>query len=131
MDNVGIEAGSDRTGKVGSRTFVAAASAGPESHGQYMHNCRVDYGAIAPFVKSEEGIETGDEDAVAVEDEIERDPTWCERSFWVKVLLIAPSWGDRPAIGIPYHNQQIMEGTPSLLIVVSAAYIWTPQTMQE
>lgn len=38
---------------VGARTLVAAASAGEESHGQYMSVCAVK--APSPFVRSEEG----------------------------------------------------------------------------
>ena len=40
-------------GEIESRTPVAAPSAGPESHGRNMHECKVDYGVKAPFVKSE------------------------------------------------------------------------------
>jgi len=45
-----------RTTEVGSRTLVAAASAGDESHGQYMSDCVV----VPPseFVRSEEGQKT-------------------------------------------------------------------------
>ncbi|KAK9452819.1 short chain dehydrogenase sol3 [Dipodascopsis uninucleata] len=44
-----------RTTEVGSRTLVAAAVAGKESHGRYMHNGLIDDGALSDFVKSEEG----------------------------------------------------------------------------
>lgn len=45
-----------RTTEVGSRTLVAGAEAGKESHGQYMSNCEV----VEPsaFVRSEEGMKT-------------------------------------------------------------------------
>ncbi|KAF3038991.1 hypothetical protein E8E12_004364 [Didymella heteroderae] len=45
-----------RTTEQGSRTLVHAASAGPESHGQYMSNCRV--AAVAPLVTSSVGYRT-------------------------------------------------------------------------
>ena len=47
-----------RTTEVGSRTLVAAASAGPESYGQYMSNCNV--ALPSQFVRSEEGKKTQD-----------------------------------------------------------------------
>lgn len=45
-----------RTTEQGSRTLVAAAEAGAESHGQYMSDCRV----VPPseFVRSDEGKKT-------------------------------------------------------------------------
>lgn len=42
-----------RTCEMGSRTLVAAAAAGPESHGRYMNSCVV--GQESLFVTSEEG----------------------------------------------------------------------------
>jgi NAD(P)-dependent dehydrogenase (short-subunit alcohol dehydrogenase family) len=44
-----------RSTEVGSRTLVHAASAGPESHGQYLSNCEV--ALMANFVRSVEGQE--------------------------------------------------------------------------
>ncbi|KAK9457092.1 short chain dehydrogenase sol3 [Dipodascopsis uninucleata] len=44
-----------RTTEVGSRTLVAAAAAGQESHGRYMHNGLIDDRVLSEFVKSEEG----------------------------------------------------------------------------
>ena len=44
-----------RTTEVGSRTLVAAAVAGQESHGKYMTDGQVNDGAIASFVTSENG----------------------------------------------------------------------------
>lgn len=44
-----------RTTEVGSRTLVHATHAGPESHGQYLTDCKVT--PPAPFVTSEEGKE--------------------------------------------------------------------------
>lgn len=44
-----------RSTEVGSRTLVAAGEAGPESHGKYMHDAKVDDGALSAFVKSEDG----------------------------------------------------------------------------
>ncbi|KAM3084232.1 hypothetical protein ACMFMG_001663 [Clarireedia jacksonii] len=43
-----------RTTEVGSRTLVAAAAAGEESHGQYMVDCKVDQ--PSKWVRSEEGM---------------------------------------------------------------------------
>jgi hypothetical protein len=45
-----------RTTEVGSRTLVAAASAGKESHGQYMTDGVVDNDALSPFVRSSDGL---------------------------------------------------------------------------
>jgi len=45
-----------RTTEMGSRTLVAAAAAGKESHGQYMSECRV--AQPSEFVRSEEGKKT-------------------------------------------------------------------------
>jgi retinol dehydrogenase-12 len=42
-----------RTTEVGSRTLVHATHAGPESHGQYMGDCKIQ--PVAPFVTSDEG----------------------------------------------------------------------------
>ncbi|KAE8377358.1 hypothetical protein BDV26DRAFT_281971 [Aspergillus bertholletiae] len=44
-----------RSTEVGSRTLVAGAAAGEESHGAYMTNGKVDNGALSSFVRSEEG----------------------------------------------------------------------------
>lgn len=44
-----------RTTEVGSRTLVAGAEAGEESHGEYMHDGKVDEESLSPFVKSEDG----------------------------------------------------------------------------
>lgn len=48
-----------RTTEVGSRTLMAAAVAGPESHGKYMTDARVDDGALSEFVRSGDGKEAG------------------------------------------------------------------------
>lgn len=45
-----------RTTEVGSRTLVASALAGPETHGQYMSDCKVE--EPSKFVRSEEGRKT-------------------------------------------------------------------------
>lgn len=45
-----------RTTEQGSRTLVHAASAGAESHGQYMSNCEV--AAVASLVTSAVGYQT-------------------------------------------------------------------------
>jgi hypothetical protein len=45
-----------RATEVGGRTLVAAASAGEESHGQYMSECVVT--EPSAFVRSEEGQKT-------------------------------------------------------------------------
>ncbi|KAL8802810.1 MAG: hypothetical protein Q9182_003570 [Xanthomendoza sp. 2 TL-2023] len=45
-----------RTTEAGSRNFLAATVAGPESHGQFIDACRVD--EVAPLVRSDIGIET-------------------------------------------------------------------------
>ncbi|GIJ84820.1 hypothetical protein Asppvi_003671 [Aspergillus pseudoviridinutans] len=44
-----------RTTEVGSRTLLAGAAAGEESHGAYMTDGKVDNGALSDFVRSEEG----------------------------------------------------------------------------
>lgn len=44
-----------RSTDVGSRTLVAAAEAGLESHGKYMTDANVDDAALSQFVKSLEG----------------------------------------------------------------------------
>ena len=48
-----------RTTEVGSRTLVAAASAGLESHGKYMSDARMNDDALSDFVKSEDSKESG------------------------------------------------------------------------
>ncbi|KAF3482433.1 NAD(P)-binding protein [Arthroderma uncinatum] len=44
-----------RSTEVGSRTLVLGAAAGPESHGKYMVNGKVDDSALSGFVRSPEG----------------------------------------------------------------------------
>ncbi len=44
-----------RTTEVGSRTLVASAVAGEESHGKYMHDAQVNDEALSPFVRSQDG----------------------------------------------------------------------------
>ncbi|KAJ5171194.1 uncharacterized protein N7500_003977 [Penicillium coprophilum] len=44
-----------RSTEVGSRTLVAGAVAGQESHGAYMTDGLVDNAALSPFVRSDEG----------------------------------------------------------------------------
>ncbi|KAL6240529.1 hypothetical protein RBB50_012548 [Rhinocladiella similis] len=44
-----------RSTEVGSRTLVAAAAAGPKSHGKYMTDAKVNDGALSSFVRSEDG----------------------------------------------------------------------------
>ncbi|TVY16269.1 Short chain dehydrogenase sol3 [Lachnellula arida] len=44
-----------RTTEMGSRTLVIAAMAGSESHGNYMHNGKVENTALSPFVRSNDG----------------------------------------------------------------------------
>lgn len=46
-----------RKTEVGSRTLVAAAVAGPESHGKYMTDAKIDDDALSDFVKSADGKE--------------------------------------------------------------------------
>lgn len=48
-----------RTTEVGSRTLVAAAVAGPESHGRYMDDGLVNDDAVSDFVKSADGKKAG------------------------------------------------------------------------
>lgn len=48
-----------RTTEVGSRTLVAAAVAGEESNGKYMHDGHVAEGELSPFVRSAEGDAVG------------------------------------------------------------------------
>lgn len=47
-----------RTTEVGSRTLVAGAAAGEESHGTYMSDGHVDEDALSSFVRSDEGAKT-------------------------------------------------------------------------
>ncbi|KAK1143700.1 hypothetical protein N8T08_006100 [Aspergillus melleus] len=47
-----------RSTEVGSRTLVAGAASGEESHGKYMTNGLVNNDALSPFVRSEEGDKT-------------------------------------------------------------------------
>jgi NAD(P)-dependent dehydrogenase (short-subunit alcohol dehydrogenase family) len=49
-----------RTTEVGSRTLVAAAAAGPESHGKYMTDAQVDDGALSAFATSPDGKEASE-----------------------------------------------------------------------
>ncbi|KAK5199133.1 hypothetical protein LTR96_003497 [Exophiala xenobiotica] len=44
-----------RSTEVGSRTLVAAAVAGPGSHGKYMTDAVVDDSHLSPFVRSDDG----------------------------------------------------------------------------
>lgn len=44
-----------RTTEVGSRTLLAAASAGEDSHGKYMHDAVISEDELSPFVQSEDG----------------------------------------------------------------------------
>lgn len=44
-----------RSTEVGSRTLVAGAAAGPDSHGMYMTDGRIADTALSPFVRSQEG----------------------------------------------------------------------------
>ncbi len=44
-----------RTTEVGSRTLVAAAVSGPESHGKYMSDAKVNEDALSKFVRSADG----------------------------------------------------------------------------
>ncbi|OAP61012.1 hypothetical protein AYL99_06016 [Fonsecaea erecta] len=48
-----------RSTEVGSRTLVAGAEAGMESHGKYMTDGKVDDGALSSFVRSKDGEATG------------------------------------------------------------------------
>ncbi|PIG80996.1 hypothetical protein AARAC_011527 [Aspergillus arachidicola] len=44
-----------RTAEVGGRTLLSAAGAGPESHGAYFLDGKVNNAALSPFVRSEAG----------------------------------------------------------------------------
>lgn len=48
-----------RTSEVGSRTLVAAAAAGEESHGKYMSDGVIAEGALSTFAKNEQGAKVG------------------------------------------------------------------------
>lgn len=48
-----------RSTEVGSRTLVAAAAAGRESHGKYMYDGLVDDAYVSPWVQSDEGALVG------------------------------------------------------------------------
>ncbi|KAI4176062.1 MAG: hypothetical protein LQ343_001345 [Gyalolechia ehrenbergii] len=45
-----------RSTEVGSRNFIWATQAGPESHGKYINSC--SYDEVSPFVTSQEGVRT-------------------------------------------------------------------------
>ncbi|KAI1618568.1 short-chain dehydrogenase/reductase [Exophiala viscosa] len=49
-----------RTTEVGSRTLVASTTAGPESHGKYMTDAKVEDAALSPFVRSDDGKKAAD-----------------------------------------------------------------------
>lgn len=49
-----------RTTEVGSRSLVAAALAGPQSHGHYINDGQVDDESLSAFVKSEDGKEASE-----------------------------------------------------------------------
>ena len=49
-----------RTTEVGSRTLVAAAAAGPESHGKYMTDGKVEDECLSAFVRSGDGTKAGE-----------------------------------------------------------------------
>lgn len=49
-----------RTTEVGSRTLVASALAGKESHGNYMHDGLVDDAQLSAFASSDEGAKVGE-----------------------------------------------------------------------
>jgi len=59
-----------RTTEVGSRTLVASAAAGHETHGQYMGDSTIK--APAPFVLSEEGAKTQERIWVELNDKLEK-----------------------------------------------------------
>jgi NAD(P)-dependent dehydrogenase (short-subunit alcohol dehydrogenase family) len=48
-----------RSTEVGSRTLVAAGVAGPESHGKYMSDGKVNEDALSEFARSKDGEEAG------------------------------------------------------------------------
>ena len=48
-----------RSAEVGSRTLIAAASLGPESHGKYINDGVVSDGALSSFARSDEGAVAG------------------------------------------------------------------------
>ena len=48
-----------RSTESGSRTLVASAAAGKESHGQYMSDAKVVDESLSPFVKSADGEKAG------------------------------------------------------------------------
>ncbi|KAL2802544.1 hypothetical protein BJX63DRAFT_107166 [Aspergillus granulosus] len=45
-----------RSTEVGGRTLVWAIAQGPDSHGKYLNDCKIDESALSPFVNSSEGI---------------------------------------------------------------------------
>ncbi|MCJ1438202.1 hypothetical protein MMC27_007589 [Xylographa pallens] len=59
-----------RTTEVGSRTLVASAAAGHETHGQYMGDSRIK--SPAPFVLSEEGAKTQERVWIELNDKLEK-----------------------------------------------------------
>ncbi|KAI8075151.1 hypothetical protein BC940DRAFT_287583 [Gongronella butleri] len=49
-----------RSTEVGSRTLVASAAAGPDSHGAYMTDSHVANDSLSAFVRSDEGRQAGE-----------------------------------------------------------------------
>jgi hypothetical protein len=50
--------GGFRTASVGARALVNGASFGPDSHGEYLSNCRID--KVSPYARREEGEKMGE-----------------------------------------------------------------------
>ena len=48
-----------RSTEVGSRTLIAAAAAGTDSHGKYMQDGKIDDNQLSPFVQSKDGEMAG------------------------------------------------------------------------
>ncbi|KIW31656.1 uncharacterized protein PV07_03268 [Cladophialophora immunda] len=61
-----------RSTEVGSRTLVAAAEAGMESHGKYMSDAKVNEGQLSAFVRSEDGGAAGKKVWVELSDILEK-----------------------------------------------------------
>ena len=61
-----------RSTEQGSRTLVLAAAAGRESHGKYMTDGKANDGALAAWIKTDEGRETEERIWAELKDKLER-----------------------------------------------------------
>jgi hypothetical protein len=66
-----------RTTEAGSRTLVAGALAGPESHGKYMKDAKIIDGAVSNFVRCPEGTRTSQKVWEELKQDSGVDSAWC------------------------------------------------------